>query len=264
MEAASDRWKALEFLWLERSSIVPHYQQLADQLLKAILDGRLNPGDPLPSERELSRQLGISRMTVRRSLTDLEALGRLVSRVGKGWFVSSNKIEQTLTQLTGFSADMRALDLNVESRVIFFAREPASDWLAEQMRVRRGETIYHLERLRIVNGDPIGIERPYVAERVCPGLERYDFSVQSLYTVMRTEYGLTLARAEQQIEASTPDPGEAAMLGIDEDQPVLRGMRLTFSPEDIVLEASTAVYRGDRYKYQLLIQGNTQAGGLMR
>ncbi len=294
-----NRSKALNFLQLDASSMVPHYQQLEDQLSEAIRNEHLGPGDPLPSERELAERLGISRMTVRRALTNLEKLGVLQSQVGKGWFVSTtdiehaltkvlgtnpmttrriitklenqgaitnqasgirwvvspSKIEQILDQLTGFSADMHTAGFDVSSEVIEFKKITAPKKIAQRLGSDEEVTVYYLERLRRVDGKVIGLEQPHIPESVCPQLERFDFSNHSLYEVMREEYGHTLAWAVQDIEASLPNWREAALLGIEQELPVLRATRTVFSPEGTILEASSALYRGDRYKYQVLLEG---------
>lgn len=260
---AGSRLKALEIFNLDPNSITPHYQQLVDQILDAVTDGDLKPGQPLPSERELSKALGISRMTVRRALTDLEARGRLQSQVGRGWFVSKAKIEQRLGQLSGFSADMRAKHLTVESQVLVFKVEPAGATLADWLHLSLGEPVYRLDRIRLVNGEPVGLEYTRLPEKVCPGLDRFDFNRDSLYRVLRDEYHLVLHNAVQTIEASLMDWHEANLLKVDPGAPGLRGRRTVFDPEGVVLESSTGIYRGDRYRYQLELHGDSKAEGVL-
>jgi GntR family transcriptional regulator len=265
MITASDtRMKVLDTVEIDPNSITPHYQQLEDQLLDAIANGDLKPGDPLPSEREFSKALGISRMTVRRALTELEAIGRLQSRVGKGWYVHSAKIEQRLDELSGFSADMRAINLNVTSQLIEFKQEPSGPTLADRLGIKPGNPVYVLDRIRLVNGEPVGLEYPRIPVSVCPGLERFDFSQESLYRVMREEYQLILDRASQTIEASLVDWHEARLLMVDPGVPAIRGRRTVFDPQGRVLEMSTAVYRGDRYRYQLELRGDSKVGGVFQ
>ena len=263
MIGAAKRSKLLPFLEFDPNSMIPHYQQLKEQLSLAMRRGRLAPGELLPSERELAEALGISRMTVRHALTDLEARGRLRSQVGKGWYVSQAKIEQHLHELTGFSADMRALGYTVKSELLDLLKLNADEQLAQDMHIATGASVYVLSRRRFLDGEPIGLENTRVAEQVCPTLDRFDFNFESLYRVMREEYGLTLACAAQQIEASRADWSEASMLHIDEGTPVLRCARSVYSPENVVLEHSLGIYRGDRYKYRVRLEGDTQAGGMI-
>jgi GntR family transcriptional regulator len=263
MMGAADRTKLLQYFEFDPHSMVPHYQQLEEGLLMAIRQGRMAAGEPLPSERELADALGISRMTVRRALTNLEARGRLRSQVGKGWYVSPAKVEQDLQELTSFSADMGTLGYAVQSELLGFLKIGADEHLAQNMGLTLGTPVYVLKRRRFLDGEPTGLEEAHIAEQVCPGLDRFDFNFESLYRVMREEYGLTLACATQQIEASRADADEASLLEIKEGAPVLRCTRTAFSPEDVVLEYAAGVYRGDRYKYRVRLEGATVAGGVV-
>jgi GntR family transcriptional regulator len=260
---SESRLKVLEMVDVDPNSMTPHYQQLEDQLLDAVACGGLSPGEPLPSEREFSRALGISRMTVRRALTDLEARGRLMSRVGKGWYVSMTKIEQKLEQLSGFSSDMRARGLEVTSHLLEFKREPADSSLADKLGLSLGDPVYRLDRVRLIEGEPVGLEFPRIPAYLCPEMERFDFSRDSLYRVLKEEYGLTLERALQSIEASRVSRHEGKLLAVDPGTPAIRGNRTVYNPEGVVLEASNAVYRGDRYKYQLEIRRDSKSGGVV-
>lgn len=260
---SGSRLKVLEIVEIDPNSITPHYQQLEDQLLDAVACGDLMPGEPLPSEREFSKSLGISRMTVRRALTDLEARGRLQSRVGKGWYVCTAKIEQKLEQLSGFSADMRAIHMDVNSQLIEFKQEPATPSLAQMLGIGQGDPVYFLDRIRLINGEPVGLEYPRIPAGLCPGMERFDFTRDSLYRVMKEEYGITLDLARQSIEASLINWHESKLLNVDPGGPALRGKRTVFDPAGIVVEWSTAVYRGDRYRYQLELKGDSRGGGVI-
>jgi GntR family transcriptional regulator len=262
MVDAADRLKLLQFVEFDPHKIVPHYQQLEEGLLEAIRRGRLAPGEPLPSERELAETLGISRMTVRRALTNLEVRGRLQSQVGKGWYVSPAKVEQHLHELTSFSADMSALGYTVQSELLDLLKIDADEHLAREMGISLGASVFLLKRRRFLDGGPTGLEKARISEQVCPGLDRFDFEHESLYRVMRDEYGLILAYATQQIEASRADSRESSLLEIEEGAPVLRCTRTAHGLDRVVVEYATGVYRGDRYKYRVRLEGDTMAGGV--
>jgi GntR family transcriptional regulator len=80
---------------------------------------------------------------------------------------------------------------------------------------------------------------------------------------LKEEYGLTLERALQSIEASRVSRHEGKLLAVDPGTPAIRGNRTVYNPEGVVLEASNAVYRGDRYKYQLEIRRDSKSGGVV-
>lgn len=256
--------KALDHVRIDPTEPVPHYQQIEEQILAAIEIGKLARGDPLPSEREFAEALGVSRMTLRHALKDLQARGWLDSQVGKGWFVSPSKIEQRLSKLSGFSTDMQAINLKVRSRVLDFRARNVNALLADRMEIPIGSKVFRLERVRLVNDEPLGIEDSNVLATVCPELLNYDFARDSLYRVLREVYGVTLSTADQTVEASIAGWREASLLEINEGGPVIRGSRDVRDPSGRMIEASDAVYRGDRYKYRVRISVGTQAEGTVK
>ncbi len=110
---------------LQREAPNPLYMQVKEALLDEILSGRCRPHDRLPSERELSQQFDVSRMTVRQALLELARDGAIYARVGKGTFVAAPKIDQQLRTLTSFSQDVRSRGGQSTSRVLE-AREMAA------------------------------------------------------------------------------------------------------------------------------------------
>ena len=159
---------------------------------------------------------------------------------------------------------MQALDLDVKSKLLEFKREAAEANLAYTLGIEPGDLVYHLDRIRLINGDPIGLEYPRIPARICPGLERFDFTRDSLYRVMKEEYGIKLDRARQRIEATLVNWHEARLLMVDPGVPAIMGKRTVFDPEGVVVEVSKAVYRGDRYRYQLELRGDSKVEGVIR
>src|SRR5512138_3336271 len=103
---------------LYREAPDPLYAQLKESLAAEITSGRYRPHQRLPSERELSVQFHVSRMTVRQALLELVRDGTIYTRVGKGTFVAEPKIDQQLRALTGFSQEVRARGSKPSSRVL--------------------------------------------------------------------------------------------------------------------------------------------------
>ena len=137
----------------------PIYQTIAADLRERITGGRLRVGERLPSETELCRDYGVSRMTVRQALSSLQASGLLLRRQGKGTFVASTKGERSASRLLGFEEDTISRGLTPGSTVL------ASGWgeldaEAQLLLDRSGpEPAFLVDRLRTVNDEPIGINR---------------------------------------------------------------------------------------------------------
>ncbi len=233
----------------QSDSSTPLYIQIKDHLQGQIQQGVYGAGDRLPSERELAQQFNVSRMTARQALQALAQDGFTYSRVGKGTYVSPLKFDQELRALTSFSEEMLQRGVVPTSRVLKAALEPADPDVAGRLQVAPGAELVVLSRVRLANGEPLALETAHLDHRLCPGiLDRHDFSRESLYEVLRREYGWRLVRADQLIEARLPLPHERQALKLGKQTPVLSIIRVTFSHHNRPIECVASVYRGDQYQ----------------
>lgn len=247
-------WLARE-ITVDKGSAVPFYQQLKDLLTQAIKRHALRPGARLPSERELCERFDVSRLTVRRALTDLINAGVVFTQPGKGTYIQTPKLEQGIQQLGGLTEDLRRRGYTVTSRVLQVALGPASVRTSDSMRLPVQAAVVLLERLRLVNDEPLAIERCYLNHRLCPGITAHDLT-RSLYSILRQTYGLTISRAEQTYEAVSAGRREAELLGVSRGAPLLFSERRSFLDTGDVIEHGVAWYRGDRYKFHAVLLGS--------
>src|ERR671935_2659212 len=131
-------------------------QVLTRQRVLELID-QLQVGEAIPAERRLSRELGVSRLTLRAALDDLVREGYLVRRHGSGTFVSEPKIAQRLT-LTSFSEDMRRRGMVPDSRTIGLENVHAGPQVARALRISPSERVYRIRRLRLADGEPMALE----------------------------------------------------------------------------------------------------------
>lgn len=229
---------------IDPTSPVPKHLQLKDLLSRLLADG-LEPGSPIPSERDLAETYGLSRMTVRQAINALVVDGRLERRLGRGTFVAQPKMDVQI-RLVGFTEDMRRRGMVASSRTLSFERIQASTALAGRLEIESGDPVVRLVRLRYADEIPMAIERTHIPERLAPGL--LDNGVpESLYRYLSDEYGITLTWGEQQIEAATTAAEDAPILGIRADGVVLIMARRSFA-DDVQVEYATSSYRADRYQ----------------
>src|SRR5713101_906477 len=119
-----------------RNSPLPRYYQLKEIIRERIHSGEWKPGELIPSERELSEQYKISRMTARQAITELVNEGLFYREQGKGTFVSRHKITQQLLRLTGFTEDIRARGQRPATSVLSAQMCPASEEIAERLCIQ--------------------------------------------------------------------------------------------------------------------------------
>jgi GntR family transcriptional regulator len=229
---------------LSRNHPLPLYYQLMQELRHRIEEGEWNPGDLIPSERELSETYGISRMTVRQAVGELVQNGLLHRDQGRGTFVAKPKIRKQLSRLTSFTEDMRARGKCPSAQMLCMEMVPARPKVAEMLHINVGQQVVLIERLRLADGESVGIERAHLFFDGCEAILREDLS-GSLYRLLRECFGVVPTRAQEEIEADACDPQNAQILGIQPGEPVLRIRRRTLNQDQRSFEYVESVYRGD-------------------
>jgi GntR family transcriptional regulator len=238
-------------------SSVPLYIQLKELLQAAMQAGTIAPGSRLPSERELAQRYSVSRMTARQALQLLAQEGLTYSRVGKGTYAREPKIPQELQALTSFTEEMARLGMRASSTVLRAEVLRAPSDVAQRLGLHPGAEIALLVRVRQSNGEPMAVEHTHLDHSVCPGILKHsDFSTASLYQVLRHEYGVSVVRADQLIDARMPESKEAELLNIDSHTPILNIERVTFDADGRPIEFVRSVYRGDKYRFHALLHSS--------
>ena len=204
-------------------------------------------GQPIPGERQLASDLGVSRLTLRAALDDLVRDGYLDRRHGSGTYVTEPKIAQPLT-LTSFSDDMRRRGMEPGSRTLELIATTAGARLAHRLGVSPETRLIRVKRLRLADSIPMAMEILHVPEVLVPGLTRADFEDHSFYELLRDRYGITIASGTQSIEPTVTSEEESEVLGVPLHTPAFLFERTTVSESGRIVEFVRSIYRGDRYR----------------
>jgi GntR family transcriptional regulator len=208
---------------------------------------QLRVGDAIPSERRLSTDLGVSRLTLRAALDDLVREGYLTRRHGSGTFVSQPKIAQQLT-LTSFSEDMRRRGMVPGSRTIDLRTTHADARLARSLNVSPGATVVRIRRLRLADDEPMALETLHVPAAIVPDLTRGQLEDASFYDLLRERYGVVVASGVQTIEPTVTSEEESELLHVPLRSPAFLFERTSRTADGETVEFVRSVYRGDRYR----------------
>ncbi|MBW7455980.1 GntR family transcriptional regulator [Paenibacillus sepulcri] len=236
---------------VNRLNRLPLYLQLKEVIIEKIDNGEWLPGDKIPTEESLQKQFDISRITVRQAITDLVVSGSLTRMQGKGTFVAEPKLENIRPELTSFTHEMSENHL-VGSLVLDCSNVMASERLRRKFDLPPNSEVMKLERIRLVDGLPIGVNKVFLNTSITPQahLSKYDFSSHSLYAALALE-GVELSEAEETVEASLADDLQASLLNIPVGAPILLLTRLTKLKDGRTYEYAEMVFRADKYKYTI-------------
>ncbi len=231
-----------------RDGMVPKHEQLRTRL--AELATRLPAGSPLPGERQLCVEHGVSRITVREAIGQLVSEGVLVRVRGKGTFVAERAARSRL-HLASFHEDMRRLGLRPSTAVLAVARTVPPAATRRALELDAGAAAWHVRRLRLADEQPMSVDDAWYPAGLFPDLDQQDLA-GSLYTLFAERYDCTIDRAEQTVRATEADPGVATLLGLLGGRPVLVFDRVSYSAGRPV-EHALSTYRGDRYEVQMTV-----------
>lgn len=248
---------------LDKVSPVPLYHQLAMDLRARLESGEFGQGEAIPTEPELEKAYGVSRVTVRRAVQELVRENLLETQQGRGTFVSAPKAIQELNAISSWAETMRSLGKNPVTRSLRIAKVPAPPQVAELLRIPPGSTVTRLERLRCADGEPVCLMTNYLRSELVPGLTESGLDGESLYETLENRYRIRLAWARETVGARAASAAEAEALTVHRGFPLLAIRRVSYGFDERPVEVVLAVNRADRYEYSVALRGlgRPQSGG---
>ncbi len=223
----------------------PLYQQVKDYIEDRIKSGKWPPEARIPSENELVRTLGVSRMTINRALRELSEAGLLIRLQGVGTYVAPRKPVSALLEIRSIADEIRQAGGRHDSTVHLLREEKASPALAAGMELPPGSRVFHAVLVHSDGGVPIQLADRYVNPAVAP-----DFLKQDFTRITPNEYLVSVSPAtevEHVIEAVLPDQRTRRLLAINRHEPCLVLHRKTWIGKTVAT-SSRFFYPGSRYR----------------
>jgi GntR family transcriptional regulator len=224
---------------------MPAYQKIQASIVKRIDNGQLKPGDAVDSERELAKLHQVSLMTARHALTALEREGMVHRRRGAGTFVAPPKIH--FNKLTSFTEQMAGRSLTACSKVLSFGVVDNEQEVSARLALAANSRLLKVERLRLAADEPFAVETCYLPADEFSGLTRNLVSRGSLFSILEGTYGIQLAYADEEMDATAAAPATANLLKVGRDEPLLRIRQLIYSTKGKAALYVLGLYRSDRH-----------------
>jgi GntR family transcriptional regulator len=231
---------------VRESANLPRYWELKEHLL-AFCEGN-RAGTPIPAERRLAEEFGISRMTVRQAIQELVVEGRLQRAQGRGTFVAPPKLTHVIT-LASTTEAMRAQGVTASTRILSLQTKKATRDVAHRLSLDPDAPVVVLERLRYANSEVMALDYSYFESERFPGLVEKIESGRSVYEILASDYDALPVRADELIEATVASPRVAGLLDTETGAPLLLAQRQGFLADGTPVEWSPTYYRSDRYRF---------------
>jgi GntR family transcriptional regulator len=231
----------------------PMHEQIERWFQDAFSRGRFRQGDRLPPERDLAVHLGVSRMTLRQSLANLESRALVVRRLGRsgGTYVGSPRVvECDLAAVTGFSEQMRRSGLAPGAIVVSAERQRAHREVAQALGITVGAAVHRIERVRSADGEPVALEESWFPARLFPDLLERDLT-GSLYALLEAGWDRRPVRLRETLEPILAGEREVELLGSTLGAPLMLVARTAVDASGTPVEAARDVFRADRTRLVL-------------
>ncbi len=230
------------------------YDQIKDDLLDKIKNGTYPVGETIPSEMQLCDMYGVSRSTIRQAIQTLASEGYLEKRRRRGTVVTVPKVDQAFAmRIMSFEDEMKRAGRAPRTKVLTFKHLKATSEIAGKLEVEPGTDIYKLVRLRYADDTPNVFVESYIPCNPYRNFDSVDFEETSLYFAM-SESGNPVERAHRHLEVSKADVTTAALLDIEEGDPLIIFQTVARDALDSPVEYSVATYRGESNSFDFEVR----------
>jgi GntR family transcriptional regulator len=201
----------------------------------------------MPSERELSDQFGVSRMTARRAITLLESEGYVYRRPPRGTFVAEPRFR---FHIGSFSEEVTRLGHRASAVLLWNRVDQSTPAAQSALGLEPDGAMHVFHRLRLMEDEPVALETTYFPADLTPGLLDYT-EAGSLWQQLRERYGVHPDRSTAVLESIVLDEEACDRLGIRAASSGILLTRSTYDRDGRCIEYARDVYRADRAAFEV-------------
>ncbi len=236
------------------ASGIPKYRSISNDLRRRIDDGQIAPGERLAAQHALAQEYGVTVMTLRQALADLEADGLVHAVKGTGTFVSeSPSVRYDLDHLWSFSQEMTEQGVDVDTEVldvrVLDVSDGADSAIAAEARrsleLADGTALVEVVRRRSIDGTPVVVQRSFVTATAWSRIASVDLSTVSLYEALATACDLVLDRASETLRSVQLDALDAELLAVEAGRAAFESVRVSRTGDGTAFLYDRALLSGD-------------------
>jgi GntR family transcriptional regulator len=229
------------------------YHQLKELVSEKIESGEWAPGYRLPTEAEISREFGVSRITVRHAMQLLQNQGLLERKQGRGTFVAQPKVAHDLMSMYQDGLNVKQMGRLPQIEVVSLEFKLPAASVASKLNLPLSDKVYDMKRLLLGDGEPLMLIHSWLPAARFPNFEESHLDSRTMGSVMR-EYGVTEAFQHKEVEVTILDEEEAALLKTFTGAPALLLTYVNYLPNGEPIEYRRTHVRGDRCKYYIDVE----------
>lgn len=240
---------------LENNTAIPLYAQLKEKIISDINNETLKYGDKIETEQEIMKKYNLSRITVRRAISELVAEGYLVKKQGKGTFVIKNKIERKIIntsdslKIMSFTKELKENNIKASSKIIELKIIPGIEEFNQKLGLTKNSKLIFMKRVRYANDSPMTIEENYFSYDKFKGLLEEKIE-GSLYELLEKKYNVIPTRSSrQEIEIVKSDEEQSKFLNVPTFEPLFYFSGVTYDENDIPIHIAKRYIIGSKYKF---------------
>lgn len=237
---------------------VQKYKEIEQYILNLIAEQNLKPGNKIPTEIELCKQSGYSRMTINKALNHLADEGHIVRTRGKGSFVASPSVYKQVQQFRSFTDDMQSIGLKAGSKLLSYSVIQAKEnpTVQQMLQLEDDDLVHDFVRLRTGNDTPIALSHTWISEKLIPVIPPAQLE-HSLITYLVEQYSIKPEHGEFEFSAKIPTAEQKKLLQLNNQEALLLSAHTTygdFHGEILPYEYVETSYNSDLYTYTLSIK----------
>jgi DNA-binding GntR family transcriptional regulator len=230
------------------------YQHVIEVVERLIVERGLAPGGLLPTHKQLAELAGVSLITVRRALEELERAGRVTRHQGVGTFVAHPRIVAEPARLGSLLATLAepSEPRRVTTRLLELRSAAARPTVARALRITAAMPGWHSRRMRLIDDKPLIIEQALVPVFLAPDLDRARDQLEgSLYDLLARDHGLVDDYEEQFLEVGSPHERERRLLKLSPKASVVRLRGVSFTSREVPFDCFEQVYPADEFVFYI-------------